>query len=271
MNKMNIIIIIGISLIFLGGIGGIILAIGQAQSAREDKQEIISTTKTENIDLKLQILELKDEREKLNKLLEMRDKKISDQNQKIESLSNQLIEKSDYIQNYLSGGDSYPYVDINGIPNEKGENAAITFSVVNSFELPIYDITIEAWDYDLIVSKTSYIAKDCFIKREDFNNSKLFIFEKRLLSPNSIDLYPGSHPLRPYEIYIRIHTRNKSLIQKASIIEHNGSFFASYQIFSYPDMKLMKEHFYTTSIDISKDMKIKLDEIPDLMKQKIIN
>jgi hypothetical protein len=271
MRKMNIITIIGISLIFLGGMGGIILAIGQARSANEDKQEIITTTKDENKELKSQIQELKGEREKLNKLLEIRDKKIGDQNQKIESLSNQLIEKSDFIQKYISGGDSYPCVDINGIPDEKGENKAITFSVVNTFELPIYDITIEAWDNELILFRTSHTPEGSFIKREDFNNSKLFVFEKKLLSPSSIDLYPGSHPLRPYQIYMRIHTRNKSLIQKASIIEHSGRFFAAYQIFSYPDMKLIKEHFYTTSDAIKQDLKVQLDEIPNLMKQKIIN
>lgn len=268
---MNIITIIGISLIFLGGIGGIILAIGQARSAHNDKQEIISTTKNENKELKSQIQELKGERLELNKLLEMRDQKISDQNLKIESLSNQLIEKSDFIQKYLSGGDNYPFVDINGIPDERGENAAITFSVVNLFDLPIYDIAIEAWDYDLILSRTSNIDKESFIKRENFNNSKIIVFETRLLSPNMIDLNPGSYPLKPYQIHIMIHTRNKSLIQKVSIIEHRGRFFAGYQIFSYPDIKLIKEHFYTTSIEIKQNLKVKLDEIPVLMKQKIIN
>ena len=126
MNKMNTLTIIGIFLVFLGGIGGIILALGQAHSAQNDKKEIISTTKSENKDLKSRIVELKEERIKLSTMLEERDKRISEQNLKIESLNNQLIEKSDYIQKYISGGNSFPSIDVNGIPDETGVNAAIT-------------------------------------------------------------------------------------------------------------------------------------------------
>jgi septal ring factor EnvC (AmiA/AmiB activator) len=97
MNKMNTLTIIGIFLVFLGGIGGIILALGQAHSAQNDKKEIISTTKSENKDLKSRIVELKEERIKLSTMLEERDKRISEQNLKIESLNNQIISKSIFL------------------------------------------------------------------------------------------------------------------------------------------------------------------------------
>jgi hypothetical protein len=275
MNKMNILTLIGISLIFIGGIGGVILAIGQARSSQDDKQEIISTTKSENHELRLQITELKEERVKLNSLLESRDIKINEQNLKIESLSNKLLEKSDYIEKYISGGNSFPYIDVNGIPDVGGGDAAITFSLVNSFDMPIYDITVEAWDYDKVLSKAFFSGTNngkSIIKRDELANSKLFFCEKVLLPPNTVDIHPGTFTLKTYNIYIAIHTRNKTLIQKVVMIEHEGKFYSGYIILNYPDWKILKEHIYnSSSIIIQKEIKEKLNNIPNLMDNMIIN
>lgn len=271
MNKMNTLTIVGILLVFLGGIGGILFALGQAHSAQNDKNEIISTTKSENKDLKSQIIELKEERVKLSAMLEVRDKRISEQNLKIESLSNQIVEKSDYIQEYISGGNSFPNLDVNGIPDDTGVNAAITFSIVNSFDLPVYDINVEAWDYDQVILKTSYTSKEGVIKRGDFSSSIIFTYEKKLLPPNTIDIHPGSFPFRPYRLWIAIHTRNKLVIQKIAMIKYEGKFYAGYLILEYPNWEILKEYFYTTSPEIQKELKKELDNIPNQMTQKIIN
>jgi len=271
MNKMNVLTLIGISLVFIGGIGGIILAIGQIHSAQNDKNEIISTTKSENKDLKTQIVELKDERIKLSAMLEERDKKIGEQNIKIESLSNKLVDQSNYIQNYISGGNSFPYIEVNGIPNEKGKNTAITFSLVNSFDLPVYDITVEAWDYYQVVQKTLFTTEKEVIKRADFSDSKIFVCEMKLLPPNSIDIHPGSFPLKPYRIWAALHTRNKFVIQKIAMIKYEEEYYAGYQVLEYSTFKVLKEHFYTTSPSIQVQLRKELDSIPNLMTQKIIN
>jgi hypothetical protein len=49
---MNGLTVAALGLIFLGGIGAILLVIGQAKSSQEDKLEIINTTKNENFYLK---------------------------------------------------------------------------------------------------------------------------------------------------------------------------------------------------------------------------
>jgi hypothetical protein len=186
-------------------------------------------------------------------------------------LNNQLIEKSDYIQKYISGGNSFPSIDVNGIPDETGVNAAITFSLVNSFNLPIYDITVEAWDYDQVIQKTSFTSKEGVIRRGDFSNSKIFTCEMKSLPPNTIDLHPGSFPLRPYRLWVAIHSRNKFVIQKIAMVNYEGKFYAGYLILEYPNWEKLKEHFYTTSPDIQKELKKELDSIPNLMPQMIIN
>jgi hypothetical protein len=137
--------------------------------------------------------------------------------------------------------------------------------------LPVYDITVEAWDYDQVVQKTSFITKEGVIKRDDFSNSKIFICEKNLLSPNSIDIHPGSFPLKHYRIWVALHTRNKFIIQKIAMIKYEEHYYAGYQILEHPKFEVLKEHFYTTLPKIQNELKNELDSIPNIMTQKIIN
>lgn len=76
-------------MIFIGGIGAILLAIGQSISSQNDKTEIISTTKEENKQLKNELADIKKERDVLNKELAIRDKKIHEQTDTIIELQKQ--------------------------------------------------------------------------------------------------------------------------------------------------------------------------------------
>lgn len=124
---MNTLTIIALILILLGGIGAILLAVGQSKSSQADKSEIINTTQNENKDLKARLVEIKDERDKLSITLEARDKKSQEQNQNIESLSNKLVEKSEYIEKYVSGGNNYPYIEMNRVQSDNGKDDRFVF------------------------------------------------------------------------------------------------------------------------------------------------
>ncbi|MEC3879142.1 hypothetical protein [Parapedobacter sp. 10938] len=91
---MNTLTIIALVLIFLGGVGAILLTIGQASSTQKDKLEIINTTKSENTRLKLDLEEIKRERDLLNETLTDRDAEIQTQNKAIIDLTLRLSEKS---------------------------------------------------------------------------------------------------------------------------------------------------------------------------------
>lgn len=109
---MNFITIVSLGLIFFGGIGAILLVIGQSISSQADKTEIISTTQNENKDLKIQLIEIKEERNKLASTLEARDIKLHEKNDTIIELNQKLSEKSEYIKNYVTGGDSWCYFSV---------------------------------------------------------------------------------------------------------------------------------------------------------------
>jgi hypothetical protein len=252
----------------LGGIGGIILALGQARSSSDDKTEIINTTKNENKELKQQILELKDERATLNDILGTRDKKINQQNSKIESLSNKLIEKSEYIEKYISGGNSYPHIEIKTIINIDEKISKIYFVLKNPYELPIYNIIIEAYDYDEIQSKTFLIGSnnEKAIKTTDLVNSRLIEYKKDILPPKAKDLSLGSFPLKPYSLYIIVQTRNKSLIQKIAFIKFGEQYYSGYVVYDFFEKNIIEEsNLDLYSLDIQKLLKEKIKNIQENM------
>lgn len=94
-TKMNILTIVSYVLIFLGGMGAILLAYSQAIGSEKDKKEIIANTKEQNTRLKEDLNLIKNERDSLSKILAERDERIKVQNENILELSNKLFEKSD--------------------------------------------------------------------------------------------------------------------------------------------------------------------------------
>lgn len=262
MKKMNTLTFIGLALILFGGIGAILLAIGQARTSYNDKTEIIST-------LKQEVSELKVEREKLNTELEFRDKKIQEQNSKIETLSNKLVEKSEYNEKYISGGNSYPLIELGSFGNTEDGSSKILFTLKNTFEFPIYNLNIEVYDYDEIQSKTFLYGekKEKAIKMEDYVHSRIIEFKKELIPPKTSDSSIGSLQLKPYNLYIIIHTRNKVIIQKIAVIKYEEKFYKGYVIYNLLEKKILEE---SNNLIYSLDIQNKLKENLNIISNNLI-
>src|SRR5690606_31147369 len=80
-----------LALIFLGGMGAILLAVSQSLEATKTKEDIIDITKNENRELRDQISELKRERDSLKFDLEQRDLRIQEQTSMLQNKSDRII------------------------------------------------------------------------------------------------------------------------------------------------------------------------------------
>ena len=230
---MNTISIIALILIFLGGIGAILLTIGQSISSAGDKNEIINTTKTENIELKNQLAELKDERKLLNDSLSERDRNISEQNKEIISLNKKLAEKSEYIQNYVTGGKGYPILDIAEFFGEKNSEHHFAFKIENKFDFPLSNIQIEVFDYEAVKSKAFYQPEiaDPFIKYEDLKTARV-VHEKIDEMPAHQHRYiDQSFQIRPGKYSLSISSRSQSINEKIVVKEIDNRMYVGIQIF----------------------------------------
>lgn len=266
MQKMNTLTIIGLALIFIGGIGAILLTIGQSIGSQADKSEIINTAQNENKDLRIQLTEIKNERDKLNASLEARDKRIQGQNQNIESLSNKLVEKSEYIEEFMTGKNRYPYIEMKRIRGDSDKLDVFSFSVENSFEFPIYNIQIQVFDYEKIVSAT-YIdnEKKKSIKMGDYLNAIIFEYKTDEIPSREFRMSDKQYTNKSGIFFIEIHSRSKSVIQKIVLVEHGNNSYAGYIVIDNSG-NILKENIYNNPPnEIQSEIKDKFKDIPNFL------
>ncbi|MEX8546198.1 MAG: hypothetical protein V5804_01235 [Mucilaginibacter sp.] len=253
---MNTITIVALVLIFGGGIGAILLTVGQSISSSKDKSDIINTTKQENIALKNDIKELRKERNELNNELVKRDNKLQKRNDKIIELSQRLSDKSEYIQNYLTGGNGYPVVDIEKFATDNyNENKGLfKLRIVSKF--PIYNLTINVYDYDMLLNSfhEKPFTKNPVVTLTDFNKAKIIAFKLDELTPIQTQYLDKKIKLGSARFYIQIRARNNVYIEKIATIIYDNTIYFGYQVFIL-DGKLMEQGFTN---NISEEIQAKL-------------
>lgn len=257
MKKMSTLSIIALFLIFLGGVGAILLTISQSISSTADKTEIINTTKSENIVLKKDLSEIKKERDLLNQTLEARDSNIQKQSEQIITLNQKLAEKSDYIQNYLTGGNGFPFLDMREFP-QKGDNQQnFLFQLENDFDFPLYNIKITVFDYDKIKKNiyTDKLLSEKHIKIDDYKDAKILETDFSEIPAKQYITIDQQFPVRSGNYYITIHCRNLTIVEKITVLRIGQGNYYGFQVLS------LKEDI------LKQDIK---DEMPKEIKTKII-
>ena len=256
---MSTMYIIALILIFCGGVGAILLAIDQSLSSTESTNFINNTTISQNSELKKELKEIKKERDSLSETLALRDANIQDKTEKIIDLSLKLDEKSVFIQNYISGGDGYLFLDIRTFPHKADGTQEFIFQLDNKFEMPIYNISCEIIDYNILSSKTysKPTEKLPFIKYSDYYDKAYLLNLKypEIQGKNSVFFSQDVFKTNETRYFVKIHTRNRNILEKIAIFKIGNKSFFGYAIYDTHGNKLYEK------ID---------DEYHNAIKQKLI-
>nr|MBC7614308.1 hypothetical protein [Pseudopedobacter sp.] len=246
---MSWLFISSIILIGFGALGGILLTIDQFQSGNDSRDEIIKSVKTNNKQLVKQLTSIEKERNELKKDLELRDSKVEKQGEEIINLNRKLSEKSEYISNYLTGGEGYPFIDLVGFEVSKADQAKLYIKIENNFDLPLYNINFSIKDYDMI-ENLSYYGSDNKVRRiseKDYYNSILFKKEMNEIPPHQWNSFESKIPQKPFRFHINIRTKNGVFIEKVVAVEIiKGYFWYGFQLFDNKGNLLLE--------NIKKDM-----------------
>lgn len=265
---MNLLSVIALILIFLGGLGGILLTIGQYKSSAVDKSDIINTTKIENAKLKQDLKEIKNERDSLNKTLEKRDLSLAEQTAEIISLNRKLQDKSNYIQNYLTGGNSFPFLEVQESRNSKSDAQRSLFRIVNNFEMPIYNLQIAGFNYDQIETKS--------VKKS--NNSRITInYDQYLkcrvinqffneLPPHTSITLQEEIPLVEKRYFVIFSSRGQAVMEKIVTVQLGQELLYGAQLVRLKDHTVLKEDFSPLNDEKKKEkIKDRLNTIPVIL------
>ena len=247
-------------LILLGGVGAVILGWQQSISAYYDSvKNTESHEKTQNIVAD----KSKETQNELKKRADIIDKK----NKEIKKLQDKLIDKSEFIEKYISGGNSYPILHAVELGNLQNSPSKIYFDLLNEFKLPNYDVRIELYDYDLIKLKTFRVfglGERNFMKPIDYEACRLLFHKEALVKPESILKSLYGTELREGNFFVKLFTRNKLVIQKISICKYDNVFYIGSEFFD-DDIKKTLLTKYSSGITpkVKQILRKRLDEIPN--------
>lgn len=257
--KMDGFQLVALILIGLGSLGGILLVVAQSKSAAIDKTDIINSVTSENDILKLQLATLNTESSKLKKALSKRDKKIQSQTDKITELNNKLLDKSEYIEKYLSGGDNYPFVYITHIKGASKQK--MNFGLRNPFDFPIYNIIVQGYNLDEFekLSKFNNTTGLREISFDDIFKCQKVDYRNDLLAPLNGELSIGKCDIETSRFIFKIHTKNMLVIQKVVFLIIDQHFVYGYELYDFKKKSLLKNYFSEPKYE--KSLKKSLDRI----------
>lgn len=221
--------------IILGSIAAIALSIQQAKGASEDKNEIIRK-----------------------------------QELKISELDSTLQEKIKFIERYISGGESYPELEVLSLPSTSSQPSKMFFQIANIFDLPIYDIHFELYDYDFIKSKKIKGEGNLvFIKPSDFEKSRILSSDITTLSPKVTKAGLLTIEVKECNFYAKFFTRNKVIIQKITVLNYKGIYFIAWELFDDNSKKsIIKKYSPNIPDNIKISLDMRLNNIPNELNIK---
>nr|WP_314895590.1 hypothetical protein [uncultured Flavobacterium sp.] len=261
MKQMDPLSIAALILIALGSCGGIILTIAQFKSSS-----------AENLALRNDLTEIKRERVVLSETLALRDANITEQNKNIHDLSLKLAEKSEYIQNYLTGGKGYLFLDMRKL-SEKGTYDNFMFQLDNKFDLPLYNIQCDIFDYDIIKNKSYHKNNSTqhSIKLNDYKSARILSEEFSEIGAKRFITIDRIFPVKDCIYYANIRARNQTVIAKLTIlIVGNGDYFG-FQIVDQKGKILEEDINKLMPKEISDKIRRRLNSIPNNLSLTLEN
>lgn len=97
----------------------------------------------------------------------------------------------------------------------------------------------------------------------DYLDARIFEYKTEEIPSGEFRMSPEQYPIRLGNIYIKIHSRSKSVVQKIVFVKHGNMTYVGYVIIDHFG-KVLKEHFYNnTPNEIQLDIKAKLKNIPN--------
>jgi hypothetical protein len=189
-----------------------------------------------------------------------KDKELKQNQKKLEDAQQQLSKSQAELLKYTTGY-GFPYLEISPVKSE-GKNDLFAFRVINDFKYPIYNIEIQALDYEKILQSSFEHQGKRDIKIADYLNTVIFEFNKNEIPPNEFRMGSQTYSPKSASLYIRIHSRNGRVIQKFVFVLRGLTLYAGFVVVDGQG-HIVKEHYYTADKEIQKQIKEKLDQIPN--------
>jgi hypothetical protein len=264
------IIFIGAGLTIVGGIFTAWGTFAQNEKSSKSTEEIKETGQKNLVNTSAQLVEIDKLRAQNDSLVEnlaKRDKEIAAQSDKILHLSNNLVEKSDYISNHITGK-GYPLLVPTALKaSRETVDETVTFTLLNEGEYPLYDIQINVMDWNFVESKIKKREKsdEMFLSQSDFKKSLILVLEHSQIFPASSMLDKDRFDMRDGLLYIVLKCRSSFLHEKIAFFKKDRAVY--YKFVVYDKDAIIKEWITpNTPVEVQGILDQKLARIPKKVK-----
>jgi hypothetical protein len=200
-------------------------------------------------------------------------------NAEIIRIQKKLNEKTEYISNYLTGGDGFPYISFTDLKSENALN--IAFILYNDGEFPLYEVNVIMYDYDILKKKeieTKGMGGEFekhpeykLIKIDDYKSATVFQIKEELPA-KSHRIIDAKFPLKESKYSVIINSRNGTITERIAFLEDEPKkFIYIIEVYNSQDklLKRIEGEFINNANRERIEKAIK--EIPKSLKYAFIN
>ena len=183
-------------------------------------------------------------------------------------MSNKLNEKSEYIQNYLTGGTGFPFIDIRNFATKLSSQQNCVFQVENDFDYPLYNVSIDVFDYDILQSKSHFESglSEVMIKIDDYKKAKIMEINYQEIPSKEYRTIDKKFIEKEGRYLINIHSRNMTTVERIAILKLGEGYYYGFQVINLKGEVLKQLIKEDMPEEIRKLVIDKLKSIPNNMK-----
>ena len=205
---------------------------------------------------------------------------VNEKNREIIEVQQKLNSKSEYISNYITGGEGFPYVSFTDLISENS-TAELAFIIYNDGEFPMYDIDGTMYNYDILRQKevdTKGMGGEFekhpdykMIKYDDYKSANI-LSVKLSLPPKSMRYIDHKFPLQESNYCFIINSRNGLITERIAFVKDTDKkFLFIIEIFDAEE-KLLKRIVGKYVNEKNKDkIENAINKIPKSLKYVFMN
>ena len=200
-------------------------------------------------------------------------------NAEIISIQKKLNDKTEYISNYLTGGEGFPYIAFTDLKSENSIN--IAFILYNDGEFPLYEVNAIIYDYDILRQKeieTKGLGGEFekhpehkLIKIDDYKSATV-LQAKDELPAKSMRYIDAKLPLKESKYCVIISSRNGTITERIAILKDVAKkFIFIIEVYNSQDKLLKKIEGEFVNNDNRERIEKAINDIPKSLKYAFIN
>lgn len=205
---------------------------------------------------------------------------VNKKNEDIIGIQEKLNNKSEYISNYITGGEGFPYISFTDLKSKNSIN--IMFILYNDGEFPLYEVEATIYDYAILKQKEienkglggefEKHPEHKLIKVDDYKSATVLKTNNNQVAAKKHVYIDAKFPLKESKYCVIINTRNGTISERIAILKDEAAkFIFIIEVYNSQDKLLKRIEGEFVNNNNRAIIEKAINEIPKSLKYAFIN